>query len=159
MTYLVRRLNIFSGTSERLQGEGDADVPEQVRRGTDHLDLREHEAEATIGEVCQRHGVSDATFYTWRNQYSSAFLMIAVIAPTTTPAFTDTRRTSKHVEGCVPSMQRSDGPSLRKIAYLQSNKPTFPRCSGNRLHVPNVVPRPAWLSLIEFTTSAARVHL
>jgi hypothetical protein len=91
MTYLVRRLNIFSGTSERLQGEGDADVPEQVRRGTNHLDLREQEAEATIGEACQRHGISDTTSYTWRNWYSSAFLMIAVIAPTTTPAFTDTR--------------------------------------------------------------------
>jgi hypothetical protein len=47
-----------------------------------------------------------------RNQYSSAFLMIAVIAPTTTPAFTDTRRTSKHFEGCVPSMQRSDRSEL-----------------------------------------------
>ena len=126
MTYLVRRLNIFSGTSERLQGEGDADVPEQVRRGTDHLDLHEQEAEATIGEACQRHGISDTTFYTWRNWYSSAFLMTAVIAPTTTPAFTDTRRTSRHVEGCVPSMQRSAGPSLRKIAFLQSNKTDLP---------------------------------
>ena len=25
--------------------------------------LREHEAGATTGEVCRRHGISDATFY------------------------------------------------------------------------------------------------
>jgi putative transposase len=31
--------------------------------------LREHEAGATTGEVCRRHGVSDATFYKWKAKY------------------------------------------------------------------------------------------
>ena len=31
--------------------------------------LREQEAGAATGEVCRRHGISDATFYTWRSKY------------------------------------------------------------------------------------------
>jgi len=31
--------------------------------------LREHEAGAKTGEVCRRHGISDATFYTWKAKY------------------------------------------------------------------------------------------
>jgi putative transposase len=31
--------------------------------------LREHEAGAAIGEVCRRHGISDATFYKWKAKY------------------------------------------------------------------------------------------
>ena len=31
--------------------------------------LREHEAGAKTPEVCRRHGISDATFYTWRSKY------------------------------------------------------------------------------------------
>ena len=31
--------------------------------------LREHEAGAKTPELCRRHGISDATFYTWRSKY------------------------------------------------------------------------------------------
>lgn len=31
--------------------------------------LKEAEAGAKIGELCRRHGISDATFYTWRSKY------------------------------------------------------------------------------------------
>jgi putative transposase len=31
--------------------------------------LREHEAGAATGEVCRRHGISDATFYKWKAKY------------------------------------------------------------------------------------------
>jgi putative transposase len=31
--------------------------------------LREHEAGAKTAEVCQRHGISDATFYKWKAKY------------------------------------------------------------------------------------------
>jgi putative transposase len=31
--------------------------------------LREQEAGAAIGEVCRRHGISDATFYKWKAKY------------------------------------------------------------------------------------------
>ena len=27
------------------------------------------EAEAKVTELCRRHGISDATFYTWRSKY------------------------------------------------------------------------------------------
>jgi putative transposase len=31
--------------------------------------LREHEAGAATGELCRRHGISDATFYKWKAKY------------------------------------------------------------------------------------------
>jgi putative transposase len=31
--------------------------------------LKEAEAGAKVSEVCRRHGISDATFYTWRSKY------------------------------------------------------------------------------------------
>ena len=31
--------------------------------------LREAEGGAKVTELCRRHGISDATFYTWRSKY------------------------------------------------------------------------------------------
>ena len=31
--------------------------------------LREHEAGVATGEVCRRHGISDASFYKWKAKY------------------------------------------------------------------------------------------
>jgi putative transposase len=31
--------------------------------------LREAETGAKVSELCRRHGISDATFYTWRSKY------------------------------------------------------------------------------------------
>jgi putative transposase len=31
--------------------------------------LKEAEAGAKVSELCRRHGISDATFYSWRNKY------------------------------------------------------------------------------------------
>jgi putative transposase len=31
--------------------------------------LKEAEAGAKVTELCRRHGISDATFYIWRNKY------------------------------------------------------------------------------------------
>ena len=31
--------------------------------------LKEAEAGAKVTELCRRHGISDATFYTWRSKY------------------------------------------------------------------------------------------
>ena len=31
--------------------------------------LKESEAGAATKELCRRHGISDATFYTWRSKY------------------------------------------------------------------------------------------
>lgn len=31
--------------------------------------LKEGEAGGKVGELCRRHGISDATFYTWRKKY------------------------------------------------------------------------------------------
>ena len=35
----------------------------------DFLILKEAEAGAKVTELCRRHGISDATFYTWRSKY------------------------------------------------------------------------------------------
>jgi len=31
--------------------------------------LKEHQAGATAADLCRRHGISDATFYTWWSKY------------------------------------------------------------------------------------------
>lgn len=31
--------------------------------------LKEHQAGASAADLCRRHGISDATFYTWRSKY------------------------------------------------------------------------------------------
>lgn len=31
--------------------------------------LKEHQAGMTAVELCRKHGISDATFYTWRKKY------------------------------------------------------------------------------------------
>jgi len=31
--------------------------------------LKEHQAGAPAGDLCRKHGISDATFYTWRSKY------------------------------------------------------------------------------------------
>ena len=31
--------------------------------------LKEHQAGMSVGDVCRKHGISDATLYTWRSKY------------------------------------------------------------------------------------------
>jgi putative transposase len=31
--------------------------------------LKEHQAGVPAGDLCRKHGISDATFYTWRSKY------------------------------------------------------------------------------------------
>jgi len=31
--------------------------------------LKEHEAGAKTADLCRKHGISDATFYNWKNKY------------------------------------------------------------------------------------------
>ena len=31
--------------------------------------LKDHQAGIPVGELCRKHGISDATFYTWRKKY------------------------------------------------------------------------------------------
>jgi putative transposase len=31
--------------------------------------MREHEAGAKTADLCRKHGISDATFYTWKSKY------------------------------------------------------------------------------------------
>jgi putative transposase len=31
--------------------------------------LKEHQAGASAANLCRKHGISDATFYTWRSKY------------------------------------------------------------------------------------------
>ena len=31
--------------------------------------LKEHQAGIAVVELCRKHGISDATFYTWRSKY------------------------------------------------------------------------------------------
>jgi putative transposase len=31
--------------------------------------LKEHQAGIPVSELCRKHGISDATFYTWRKKY------------------------------------------------------------------------------------------
>ena len=33
--------------------------------------LKKHQAGAAVADLCRKHGISDATFYTWRSKYGS----------------------------------------------------------------------------------------
>jgi len=37
--------------------------------------LKEHQAGIPIVELCRKHGISDATFYTWRTKYGGMAMM------------------------------------------------------------------------------------
>ena len=39
------------------------------------IGVKEHQAGLPVAEICRRHGISDATFYTWRSKYGSRFRM------------------------------------------------------------------------------------
>jgi putative transposase len=45
------------------------DAQEQVQGGADHRRVEGAPGGAAGGEICRRHGISDATFYTWRSKY------------------------------------------------------------------------------------------
>ena len=32
--------------------------------------LKEQEQGSKVGDICRKHGISDATFYNWKNKYS-----------------------------------------------------------------------------------------
>ena len=32
--------------------------------------LKEHQAGISVADLCRKHGISDATFYTWRSKYA-----------------------------------------------------------------------------------------
>ncbi len=34
--------------------------------------LKEHQAGASAADLCRKHGIRDATFYTWRSKYDIA---------------------------------------------------------------------------------------
>lgn len=38
--------------------------------------LKEHQAGATAADLCRKHGISDATFYTWRSKYAGMELSV-----------------------------------------------------------------------------------
>ena len=57
----------FRGQGPSLKETDDAE--EQVQRGADHRGAEGGQAGLPVAEVCRKHGISDATFYTWRSKY------------------------------------------------------------------------------------------
>jgi putative transposase len=45
------------------------DAQEQVQRRADHRRVEGAPGGLPVAELCRRHGISDATFYTWRSRY------------------------------------------------------------------------------------------
>jgi len=46
------------------------DAEEAIFRRSDCLALRQAEAGTTVGEVCRKMGVTEATFYRWKKVYA-----------------------------------------------------------------------------------------
>lgn len=41
--------------------------------------LKESEAGATTDDICRRHGISSATFYSWRKKYGGMVTSVNVV--------------------------------------------------------------------------------
>jgi hypothetical protein len=41
--------------------------------------LKEHQAGIPVVELCRQHGISDATFYTWRSKYGTELTSHAIL--------------------------------------------------------------------------------
>ena len=61
--------------------------------------LREAEAGAKVTELCRRHGISDATFYTWRNKYGA----LEIPSPYLGLAIGARVNIARHVDICSPT--------------------------------------------------------
>jgi len=61
---------VTAASQPRLEFKPDA-LPKLEHKEEPRGDgiLREHQAGLPVGEICRRHGISDATFYTWRSKY------------------------------------------------------------------------------------------
>ena len=42
--------------------------------------LKEHQAGAAVADLCRKHEISDATFYTWRSKYGGMEVSDAKVA-------------------------------------------------------------------------------
>jgi putative transposase len=60
----VKNIQVFAGWKEGKQMKQGRFSEEQIISI-----LKEAEAGAKVTELCRRHGISDATFYTWRSKY------------------------------------------------------------------------------------------
>ena len=55
--------------------------------------LKEHEAGAKVDDICRRHAISSATFYTWRKRLRSEQTPAASATPAPEPPPTDAEAT------------------------------------------------------------------
>ena len=62
--------------------------------------LKEHQAGATAADLCRKHGISDATFYTWRSKYGGMCQRRSDFRPAW-------RRKSRPVTSGTGAMQRA----------------------------------------------------
>jgi transposase-like protein len=46
----------------------------EVHRGADRLHPASGEEGTTVGEVCRKAGISEATYYNWRKKYAGVVL-------------------------------------------------------------------------------------
>jgi transposase InsO family protein len=81
--------------------------------------LKEAEAGARVTELCRRHGISDATFYTWRSKYggleewSRESLAIEVDLSLTGERVTRVLEQLRNRRGLPAVIQADNGPELR----------------------------------------------
>ena len=52
-----------------LMGKGSCREEEQVYRGADCICHKQAELGTKVEEICRKMGISDATFYKWRQKY------------------------------------------------------------------------------------------
>jgi transposase InsO family protein len=71
--------------------------------------LKEAEAGARVTELCRRHGISDATFYTWRSES----LAIEVDLSLTGERVTRVLEQLRNRRGLPAVIQADNGPELR----------------------------------------------